>query len=42
LLERLLGDDGERERLRAAGLARAATFSWDAATRAIDRLLLGP
>jgi glycosyltransferase involved in cell wall biosynthesis len=38
-LERLLGDDGERERLRAAGLARASAFSWDAATRTIDRLL---
>jgi glycosyltransferase involved in cell wall biosynthesis len=38
-LERLLGDAAERERLRAAGLARASTFTWDAATREIDRLL---
>jgi glycosyltransferase involved in cell wall biosynthesis len=28
-IERLLGDDALRERLRAAGLARAATFSWE-------------
>ena len=27
-IERLLGDAGERERLAAAGRARAATFSW--------------
>jgi glycosyltransferase involved in cell wall biosynthesis len=40
-LTALLGDAAQRERLRAAGLARAAGFSWDAATRAIDRLL-GP
>jgi glycosyltransferase involved in cell wall biosynthesis len=38
-LERLLGDDAERARLRAAGLARASSFSWDTATRAIDGLL---
>jgi glycosyltransferase involved in cell wall biosynthesis len=38
-LATLLADAAERERLRAAGLARAAGFSWDAATRAIDRLL---
>jgi glycosyltransferase involved in cell wall biosynthesis len=35
----LLGDDGERERLRAAGLERAASFSWDATARAVDALL---
>ena len=34
-----LGDDAERERLRAAGLERAATFSWDATARAVDALL---
>ncbi|MDX6721227.1 MAG: hypothetical protein QOJ63_3481 [Solirubrobacteraceae bacterium] len=28
-LSRLLGDPSERERLRAAGLARAAQFSWE-------------
>jgi glycosyltransferase involved in cell wall biosynthesis len=38
-LGRLLRDGGERERLRAAGLARASAFSWDATARAIDRLL---
>jgi glycosyltransferase involved in cell wall biosynthesis len=36
---RLLPDGGERERLRAAGLARASAFSWDATALAIDRLL---
>jgi len=35
----LLGDDAERERLRAAGLARAGAFSWDATARAVDALL---
>jgi glycosyltransferase involved in cell wall biosynthesis len=35
----LLADAAERRRLRAAGLARASGFSWDTATRAIDRLL---
>jgi glycosyltransferase involved in cell wall biosynthesis len=35
----LLGDAAERERLRAAGLARAAGFSWDATARAVDALL---
>jgi glycosyltransferase involved in cell wall biosynthesis len=40
-LTALLGDPAQRERLRAAGLARASGFSWDAATRAIDQLL-GP
>jgi glycosyltransferase involved in cell wall biosynthesis len=38
-LGRLLRDSGERERLRAAGLARASAFSWDATALAIDRLL---
>ena len=38
-LTALLADDGERERLRAAGLARAAAFTWDATARAVDALL---
>ena len=38
-LTTLLGDDVERARLRAAGLERAATFSWDATARAVDELL---
>jgi glycosyltransferase involved in cell wall biosynthesis len=36
----LLGDRNERERLRAAGLARAAGFSWDRTARELDALLL--
>ena len=40
-LTHLLGDDAERERLRAAGLERAAGFSWDATARAVDALLSG-
>ena len=38
-LTALLADDAERERLRAAGLARAASFTWDATARAVDALL---
>ena len=38
-LAALLRDAAERERLRAAGLARAAAFSWDATARAVDALL---
>jgi glycosyltransferase involved in cell wall biosynthesis len=38
-LDRLLGDAAERERLSAAGLARAAGFSWNATALAIDGLL---
>lgn len=38
-VERLLGDRAERERLRRAGLERAATMTWDAAARAVDALL---
>jgi glycosyltransferase involved in cell wall biosynthesis len=38
-LGRLAGDAAERERLRAAGLDRAAGFSWDATARAVDALL---
>ncbi|HEX5619655.1 MAG TPA: glycosyltransferase family 1 protein [Solirubrobacteraceae bacterium] len=40
-LTRLVADETERTRLRAAGLARAAGFSWDATARAVDALLLG-
>ncbi len=32
---------GERERWRAAGLERAAPFTWDATARAVDALLSG-
>jgi glycosyltransferase involved in cell wall biosynthesis len=35
----LLGDAAERERLRAAGLQRAAGFSWDATSRGVDAVL---
>jgi glycosyltransferase involved in cell wall biosynthesis len=35
----LLADDGERERLRAAGLERAAGFTWDRTALEIDALL---
>jgi glycosyltransferase involved in cell wall biosynthesis len=35
----LLGDAGERDRLRAAGLARAARFSWDATARGVDAVV---
>ncbi len=35
----LLANDGERERLRAAGLHRAASFTWDATARAVDGVL---
>jgi glycosyltransferase involved in cell wall biosynthesis len=38
-LTSLLRDGAERERLRTAGLARAAAFSWDATARAVDALL---
>ena len=34
----LLGDAGARERLRAAGLQRAAAFSWDRTASAVDAL----
>jgi glycosyltransferase involved in cell wall biosynthesis len=37
----LLADAGRRDRLRAAGLARARTFSWDATARAVDALVFG-
>ena len=35
----LLGDTAERERLRAAGLARAAGFSWDRTARGVDAVV---
>ena len=38
-LPALLADTAERERLRAAGLARAASFSWDRTAREVDALL---
>jgi len=37
----LLADAAERTRLRAAGLERAATFTWDATAAAVDALLAG-
>jgi len=37
-LAALLRDDAERPRLRAAGLERAAAFSWEATARAVDAL----
>ena len=40
-LARLLGDATEQERLRAAGVARAAAFPWNATAVAIDELLAG-
>jgi glycosyltransferase involved in cell wall biosynthesis len=38
-LTHLLGDEAERARLRAAGLARAAEFSWDATARSVDAVV---
>lgn len=38
-LMRVVGDDGLRARLRAAGLARAATLTWDRAARETDEML---
>jgi glycosyltransferase involved in cell wall biosynthesis len=38
-LTRVVGDESERARLRAAGLARATLFSWSATARAVDALL---
>jgi glycosyltransferase involved in cell wall biosynthesis len=35
----LLADPAERARLRAAGLERAAAFSWDATARGVDEVL---
>jgi glycosyltransferase involved in cell wall biosynthesis len=36
----LLGDPDERARLRAAGLGRAAAFTWDATARGVDDVLV--
>jgi glycosyltransferase involved in cell wall biosynthesis len=38
-LTALLADDADRERLRAAGLERAASFTWDATARRVDEEL---
>ena len=38
-LTALLGDPRERARLRAAGLRRAAPFTWEATARAVDAVL---
>ena len=38
-VRQLLADDQERERLRAAGLERAASFTWGRTAREIDALL---
>ena len=40
-LTALLRDSGERERLRAAGIERAAGFSWEATASAVDELVSG-
>lgn len=40
-LTSLLGDATERARLRAAGLARAAGFTWDRTAREVDALIGG-
>jgi len=38
-LTALLGDDARRDRLRAAGRARAAPFTWEATVRGVDAVL---
>ena len=38
-LVELLGDAAERERLRAAGIERAAGFTWEATARAVDAVM---
>jgi glycosyltransferase involved in cell wall biosynthesis len=40
-LASLLRDAGERERLRAAGLRRAAGFTWDETARDVDAVITG-
>jgi glycosyltransferase involved in cell wall biosynthesis len=40
-IERVLDDEPTRERLRAAGLRRAASFSWGRAASELDSLLAG-
>lgn len=41
-LTALVADEEARARLRDAGLARAAGFTWDATARAVDALLFSP
>ena len=41
-LTALVADDSRRAELRAAGLERAAGFTWDATARAVDALLFSP
>jgi alpha-1,3-rhamnosyl/mannosyltransferase len=36
---RVVADDAERARLRAAGFARAAELTWDRAARTVDEVL---
>jgi glycosyltransferase involved in cell wall biosynthesis len=38
-IEAVLGDPAEQERLRTAGLARAAGFTWERTAREVDALL---
>ena len=38
-IEALLGDEAERQRLRQAGLERAAAFTWERTAKAVDALL---
>jgi glycosyltransferase involved in cell wall biosynthesis len=38
-IEALLGDEAERRRLRAAGLERAARFTWERTAKTVDALL---
>jgi glycosyltransferase involved in cell wall biosynthesis len=40
-LAALLGDPTERERLRAAGLARARAFTWERTARGVDAVVAG-
>ena len=39
---RAVEDDAERERMRSAGLAHAATLTWDRAARSVDEILARP
>ena len=39
-LRALLSDAAERARLRAAGLARAAGFTWEATARGVDAVMM--
>jgi glycosyltransferase involved in cell wall biosynthesis len=40
-LDELLRDAAERERLRAAGLVRARTFTWERTARSVDAVVAG-